>query len=193
MSIPPYSLGYPPDGFYLGQTKLTMRNNLDGTFLTLGTDHINNNGQPNANPAGYHNVVHWTIQGADPTTIIGVTQEYTKTDANAIQQKWLKTTGGNAYQQTTMLDGDFATFAQEPGWSYLPGGLIIQYGSTNGVTNGQDIPYAFTFPNNVFSLVVTRHQANTGSTWGYSTKTTANFTFSTSGGSATVDWVAIGN
>ncbi len=50
MAIPIYTLGYPPDGSSLGQTKTTIRNNLDGTFLTLGGDHVNNNGQPGSIP-----------------------------------------------------------------------------------------------------------------------------------------------
>ena len=44
MSIPTYTQGYPPDGSSLGQTKSVIRNNLDGTFLTLAVDHVDNNG-----------------------------------------------------------------------------------------------------------------------------------------------------
>ena len=52
MSIPAFTPGYPPDGSSLGETKSVIRNNLDGTFLTLGVDHINNNGQPGSESSG---------------------------------------------------------------------------------------------------------------------------------------------
>lgn len=140
MSIPTYRPGFPQDGSSLGSTKTQIRNNLDGTFLTLGVDHINNNGAPGTGTPGYHNVVHWQDQGSlNPSPIAGVTQEYTKTDTNSIQQKWLESTAGNTYQQTRMIDGSFATFAQNivnyngninmiGGWTYIAGGMLLQYG-----------------------------------------------------------------
>jgi hypothetical protein len=62
MAIPTYTPGYPPDGSSLGQTKSTIRNNLDGTFETLAVDHVNNNGVPGSNPAGYHTIIHQVPQ-----------------------------------------------------------------------------------------------------------------------------------
>ena len=58
MGIPAYVPGYPPDGSSLGQTKSTIRNNLDGTFQTIAVDHINNNGDPGSQPPGYHTIIH---------------------------------------------------------------------------------------------------------------------------------------
>jgi hypothetical protein len=62
MPIPAYTPGYPPDGSSLGQTKAVIRNNLDGTFQTLAVDHIDNNGNPGSQPAGYHTVIHQVPQ-----------------------------------------------------------------------------------------------------------------------------------
>ena len=74
MTIPTYVSGYPPDGSSLGSTKTTIRGNLDGTFLTLGVDHVNNNGSPGNNPAGYHTIIHQVTQTTIPSTISGVNQ-----------------------------------------------------------------------------------------------------------------------
>lgn len=140
MSIPPYVLGFPQDGSSLGNTRVQIRNNLDGTFSTLAVDHIDNNGNPSGGTPGYHKVIHFQDQGSStPATVLGVTQEYTNTDTHSIQQKKLKSTGGNVYQETTMLDAFYNRFGDDlsvnrAGWTFLPGGLIMNYGYTSSST-----------------------------------------------------------
>lgn len=214
MGIPHFTQGYPPDGSSLGNTKTVIRGNLDGTFLTLGVDHINNNGSPGSNPAGYHNVVHWTAQGSDPSLVNNITQEYSKTDTNSIQQKWLKSTGGNAYQQTMMLDGVFSLFGKNPGWSYLPGGLILQWGTVSFPAGNAFVSNSIIytgvgnieFPTATFGIVTglivgTRSSSNANS----NTLATDNlvatgfsYSFNSSSGSGSTQfpgffWIAIGN
>ena len=75
MGIPHFSLGYPPDGSNLGNTKTVMRGNLDGTFQTVGIDHVNNNGSPGSNPAGYHTIIHEVTQ-TSVNTVAGVNQVF---------------------------------------------------------------------------------------------------------------------
>ncbi len=195
MSIPTYVEGYPQDGSSLGNTRVQIRKNLDGTFETLSVDHQNQN---ETNP-GYHAVVHWETQGSDPLTVSNITQEYTKTDSNSIQQKWLFSTGGKAYQQTRMIDGDFSTFGTNPGWTYLPGGLILQYGVDTSVNNvpGSTINYPITFPNSVFVVVCTVQTsssatirfslANAPGNGSFTTTQTASPSFTA------LHWYAIGN
>ncbi len=142
MSIPPYVQGFPQDGSSLGNTRVQIRNNLDGTFLTLAVDHEDNNGNPGSGTPGYHKVIHFQDQGTStPATVAGVTQEYTNTDSHTIQQIKLKSTGGNVYQQTTMLDAYISRFGDDlsvnlAGWTYLPGGLIMNYGYTTNAPTG---------------------------------------------------------
>src|SRR5271163_4949800 len=62
MPIATFNRGYPPDGYSLGNTKVVIRNNLDGTFDTLAVDHVNNNGIPGSNPPGYHTLIHQITQ-----------------------------------------------------------------------------------------------------------------------------------
>src|ERR1700690_80686 len=111
--VAPYVRGYPPDGSSLGQTKSTLRNNLDGTFDTVAVDHINNNGQPGSKPAGYHNVVHMVPQGSDPGAVTGYGQLYSKTinDVTTDQALFWETGAGLVAQLTT----NFAPVAEEDG------------------------------------------------------------------------------
>lgn len=166
MPIPTYTPGYPPDGSSLGQTKSTIRNNLDGTFQTLAVDHINNNGQPGTQPAGYHTIIHQvpqvsvaTVSGYNqvfsgvPGTLIvngvttpaipsnGDTQLYSLTGAGALSQL----TGYNAAQN---------------GYMWV-GGLLLQWGrKTLTGSSGERATILFNtanvnFPNNVFNMQAT--------------------------------------
>jgi len=202
MSIPSYVQGFPQDGSSLGNTRVQIRNNLDGTFLTLGVDHINNNGNPNAGTPGYHNVIHFQDQGNSiPATVANVTQAYTGTDSHSIQQVKFMSNAGNVYKQTTMLDAYYAKFGDPlatntAGWTYLPGGLIMNYGYTG---NGASVVVDFTalglpsFSNINYIINVTPLVNHT--TFHTSGPTTSQFTI-LAGGTVTPTnsyyWTAIG-
>lgn len=198
MAIPPFNQGYPPDGSSLGQTKTTIRNNLDGTFLTLGVDHINNNGQPGAKPAGYHNVTHWVPQGADPVTVPGYGQGYSKTVSGDQQLFWKS--GNGVVQQIT---SSVAPVIASPGYIVLPGGLIIQWGSisapipSGGPVAGNQVTFPLTFPNTVFSITLGPVRASTTNevlTINSVGITLAKFNVLTgSNNYSRVYWMAIGN
>lgn len=165
MSIPTYIEGYPQDGSSLGSTKAQIRANLDGTFETLSVDHINNNGQPNSGTPGYHNVIHFQDQGnlyTTPPTVTGVTQMYTNT-SNGAQQLMLDSTAGNPYQQTVMIDAQYANLGtrsdktavnpanSKGSWTYLAGGLVLQYGFSTGLSSsGQTITLPFPFLHDIY-------------------------------------------
>lgn len=156
MPIPTYTPGYPPDGSSLGQTKSTIRNNLDGTFQTLGVDHINNNGAPGSQPAGYHSVIHSVPQASNPSPIAGYGQLYSKTiNSYTNDQALFWETGAGLIQQlTTNLT---PTVSGNRGYSFIPGGFIVQWGSTTAVQSSSSttVDYLIAFPNNVFSLQCT--------------------------------------
>lgn len=173
MSVPPYIQGFPQDGSNLGNTRVQIRKNLDGTFLTLGEDHINNNGVSSTNPSitgtpGYHNVIRFQDQGNRPTTPAAktnVTQMYTNTDiAHSVQQIILESKTGKVYQLTTLLDSFNSTFGDDlstnaAGWTFLPGGLIQNYGYTVRSTLSQVVDFTSlslpTFANKNYIILVT--------------------------------------
>lgn len=200
MPIPTYTPGYPPDGSSLGQTKATIRNNLDGTFETVGVDHINNNGQPGSKPAGYHNVVHMVPQGSDPGAVTGYGQLYSKTinDVTSDQALFWETGAGLIAQLTTNL----TPVAAVSGYTFLPGGLILQWGTVSSTTSG-DVTFAtnnIEFPSNCFVIwtqpFYSTPTPNGSATVGLRTITNASFHWnfiSNSGSWNGFFWIALGN
>ena len=161
MPIPTYTPGYPPDGSSLGQTKATIRNNLDGTFETLAVDHVNNNGQPGSQPAGYHTVVHQVPQ-TSVSTVTGYNQLFSGVPGTLIvngvatpsvpsngDQQLYSLTGSGVLSQLTGYR------ANENGFCWC-GGILFQWGIFAMGTNvhSQAVSYPVAFPNNVFMPAV---------------------------------------
>jgi hypothetical protein len=136
MGIPTYVPGYPPDGSSLGQTKSTIRNNLDGTFETLGVDHVNNNGVPGSQPPGYHTIIHGVPQSS-VSTVANYNQVFagvpgtlivngTTTPAippDGLTHLYSLNSGGGLYQLTGAV-------GNTNGYCWA-GGLLFQWGIRN--------------------------------------------------------------
>jgi len=204
MPIPTYTPGYPPDGSSLGQTKSTIRNNLDGTFQTLGIDHVNNNGSPGTNPAGYHTVIHQVTQ-TSVATIAGVNQVFSGVPGtlvvdgtttsfvpnNSDTQLYALTAGGALAQ----LTGYYPT---GNGYAWA-GGILFQWGTfTMGSDiHSQAVNYPIPFPKNVFMPAVIGSTSNdpaqvAGVNLSAGNKT--SFTaYRTGDGNLNYTYVAIGN
>lgn len=196
MPIPTYTAGYPPDGSSLGQTKAAIRNNLDGTFQTVAVDHVNNNGEPGGNPAGYHTVIHQVTQSGDPATVNGVNQVYSKTVSNdtALFMK----SGLGVVQQ---LSGAFTAAAE--GSVTLPGGIIMKWGEVAATIRSTGmVTFPIQFPNNCFN-VQTSTSADSQSVTGFSgativaiSKPSFTYTYDSDGQTSHFNgfyWFAIGN
>lgn len=213
MSIPVYTPGYPPDGSSLGQTKSTIRNNLDGTFQTLAVDHINNNGSPGSQPAGYHKTIHMVPRSNTPSSIVGIGQLYTRTFnsiANDTALFWR--TGGGITQQLTM---NVAPSGAANGYTFMAGGILIQWGIVSGThgsgnlfNNGDTGTVTFStnnisFPNNCFNVQLCLISKPTSSAssdnslfvdMGIATRLKFDWKFNGNSGSfANFYWMSIGN
>ena len=209
MSIPEYTLGFPPDGSSLGQTKVQIRDNLDGTFETLGIDHINNNGLPGDNPAGYHNLIHMVAQTATPSAITGITQIFAGNPSVLINPNTGKPNGipSGADNQLFLLTGG-NSFCQMTGRSRNQngyvwcGGLLIQWGTATGIVTGSGntlttIDFPEIYPNQIFAVIPSALLSGPpGGVWsvGVSSPSLSGFTAVTRGSSAldAVSWVSIG-
>jgi len=199
MAIPSYTPGYPPDGSSLGQTKATIRNNLDGTFLTLGVDHINNNGAPGSRPAGYHNVIHIVPQGSNPSPISGYGQLFSKSINSVITDEALFwETGSGIIQQLT---SNVAPLPATNGYTFLPGGIILQWGLVNSPSGTGTVNYNIPFPANIFNVQTTlvskaggTSQSNTvAPISGTINQSSFQYNFTGSTSYVAFYWVAIGN
>lgn len=204
MPIPTYTPGYPPDGSSLGQTKSTIRNNLDGTFQTLAVDHINNNGQPGSKPAGYHTIIHEVTQ-TNVTTVAGYNQIFSGVPGtlvvNGVTTKAIPSNGDTQLYSLTGMGGLSQLTGNSSaanGYVWI-GGILMQWGSTTAVqgASATTISFPVAFPTAVFSVqgtVVT----NDNSTIRFSllgNATTSSFTTTQTQSShfTRLYWLAIGN
>lgn len=163
---------------------------------------------------GKHKFVEMPIIGAFPAVPPGLSGNeatiYGQTGNGSSQLFFTNGASGNGYQLTRASDANYANFATSPsGWTFLPGGLIFQYGS---VTAGNDSVQTVTFPRpftssgNVYSIQLTGMSDGAatidpstfrGGVVGGSITTTQfklemSFTVSVPINLATVFWIAIG-
>ncbi len=172
--------------------------NMSVLNANIGRDHQFNN-TPNAIPptddTGYHNLIHMTIQA--PSGVLASTGRlYAKTASARVFPFYMDDTG-----QEYQLAGK-ASVIESPGYTTLPGGLIIQWGvtaassaATTNVTFGLN-----PFPNAVFNVQLTplHATASPGSSAGFwvstAALTTAGFTLvNNTGHTYAFYWVALGN
>jgi hypothetical protein len=139
-----------------------MRNNLDGTFQTLAVDHINNNGQPGSQPAGYHTIIHEVPQ-TNVNTVTGYNQVFSGVPGTLVinggttpavppggdQQLYALTGGGKSAQLTGY------NTAATPGGYCWSGGILFQWGVFAMSTPSLSVTFPIQFPNSVFSVVLT--------------------------------------
>lgn len=155
MPIPTFTQGYPPDGSSLGQTKKPIRDNLDGTFQTLGVDHVNNNGQPGSNPAGYHTIIHQVTQSGPPTPITGVNQVFSMIPPSGIPSntdtQLFTVTGDQTPGEYSQLTGNNANATNGSVWC---AGILIQWGQTTSSSSStKAVSFTQAFPNNCFNAI----------------------------------------
>ena len=170
MAIPTYTPGYPPDGSSLGQTKSTIRNNLDGTFLTLAVDHINNNGQPGTKPAGYHTIIHQVPQ-VSVSTVSSYNQVFSGVPGtlivNGVTTPAIPTNGDTQLYSLTgagvlsQLTGNNTTNnSDQNGYAWV-GGILIQWGRRTLTGSQGELgtilfsTYNIDFPNDIFNIQAT--------------------------------------
>lgn len=183
---------------------LMLTNNVS-TSSILNIDHYSFNN----NSGGLHKQVTLPVESI-PSSASGQAVLY----ANTSEQSQLFATtdnGGNAYQLTKFIDAQFTTFGTNTnyispgttlgGWTFLPGGLLFQYGQivpthTPGTTTVA-FPVPFTSNSTVFSINITAvstssSTANLSSAVASFNKT--SFLANTTGGSSTTlfFWTAIG-
>lgn len=128
--------------------------------------------------------------------------------SNETNLHYIPGTGANDYQLTRCIAGrfaqfsTFATYGTPPagvtwsgGWTFLPGGLLLQYGlvtpSANSVTVTFPVPYSTV----VFSVTATMTFiaiGGTSVTLGTNNQTTTTFDVNMKNGSTRFMWMAIG-
>lgn len=209
MAIPSFTAGQPTDGEKLGVSKVPIRNNLDGLAQTIAVDHValNNSGQ------GKHKFVRMPNQASIPADLIALEGTlYTKLVAGVTQLFYSPDASENEYQLTRTIAASFtsfgqsvpygtppAGFTQSGGWTYLPGGMLAQYGfygkaGATGLSGQVQFPVAFT--TGPYSVQITLYRDSGNQTVTLSSAdpvstTTFNFLTSTAGSDG-ISWFALG-
>lgn len=193
----------PVSGQSLGSTRTQINTN----FSLIASVFANNHEAFNDGDEGKHKFMQMPEQAAAPATAASEGGFYTK-DANGKPQLFYRNEGsGSEYQLTHVRDAGIAEFGTNTtysgtltgGWTFLPGGLIMNYGQSTVTSSGTTITYALQFPsgNPAFSITTSVLRA-TGSGFTSLVRPASSldtgFDYVSGGGSAIlISWMAIGN
>ncbi len=197
----------PNIGNTLGGTRDQIRTNFTLLKTTIDQNHIDMDGSfPGKHIMSQYNTASFPGVGG---LVAGDATVYGKSVSGVSQVFFSPDNSAQEYQLTLAKSSEFTKFATNAppyqaspamsgGWTFLPGGLILQYGLAE-ISNGggnNTIPFPFTFPTSVFSVV------NTGITTSSSINTTLivsvavnQFIVKNTASSSVVSmyWMAIGN
>jgi hypothetical protein len=129
-----FTPGIPQVGQSLGSSRSLVLNNFASLRSTIAVNHGDVNG-PNT---GKHLQVEMPRQNPTaPTNIAneGTLYAFLSPDAGVNTDVFYKVDASvNAYQLTRIIDSapNFALFGTNPGWTFLPGALLLQWGFHNG-------------------------------------------------------------
>ena len=171
-------------------------------FQTIGSNFgVNHVALGAVSNPGKHKFVEMPNQSVIPGSLIsGEGTLYTKAVSTISQAFWTPDNSGNEYQMTRNIAADFASFGgvSNPGWTFLPGGLLLQYGfvATPGNSGTVNLPTAFT--NATYAVTFGFERAAGSSEHAFwvrtGTRGTTSFSYnSDTSGSVNMFWMAIGN
>ncbi len=146
---------------------------------------------------GQHKYLHMKQGALPPGGVTGTGLFYTQASNGATQLYYSNGSTGNEYQLTRVNNANFGTFATNPGWTFLPGGLLMQWGTDTKATGGT-VTFPFAFTSSVYSIQITVNENNNNRhTVFVKTSSMSNFTVASRDSSGndesnTFFWVAIG-
>jgi hypothetical protein len=167
--MPTYQPNIPTGTVQLLQDYLNLQANFQQLDIAYGVNHVpfsDTSGVPPGGISGVHKFVQMPNQ-ATPSIQSAQGAIYTKTLNGQSQLVYTSDTGNNDYQLTRSMDASIAKFATatnydgahatlKGGWTFLPGGILFQYGILPSPTNGAVItfPVAYSSAANVFSITL---------------------------------------
>lgn len=196
-----YNANIPQPNDLLSKSQADIKNNFLSANTSFGVNHTAFDVAVNA---GKHKFVEMPIQ-ALPGTLANEGSLYTNT-AGQSQLFYTADAGARAYQLTRAIDASFATFStstnypaartgQNGGWTFLPGGLLLQYGlySNSSGGGGDFVKYPIPFTSTPFSVTLTmiRNSSNTDALYVH-TVTNTQFGYRDTSSGNPFYWVAIG-
>jgi len=185
----------PNSGQSLGQTRDQMRTNTDLLKQSLAINHVD----LGLADVGKHKFVVMPVQAAAPTTAASEASTYSKTVSARSQIFFIRDNVAGTECALTAGDTSNVNFsAVNNGWTFLPGGLLLQYGQVVSPSSGGTVTFPIAFSALPYSITTGFLRSSSGSAhsfWMSSTTppTATQFVYFTDTTSATLMyWTAIG-
>lgn len=155
--------------------------------------------------AGKHNFVEMPNQVSTPATISGEGTLYTKSATGSQLFYVADNQPTDLYQLTRTIHASYSRFGTNTnysgslngGWTFLPGGMLLQYGLASSITAPGTgvVLFPVTFTTGVFTLSITpiRNSSNVDIVYASATAGLASFSYrNTASGISQFYWMAIG-
>ena len=197
----PYTDNIPQTGQSLGQTQSAVNTNFGIIRTVQKVNHVDYD----AADQGKHNFLQMPNQASAPATAINELGAYAKSSTGS--NLFLRSeNSGSEYKMTAFDDTKFTLFATNTiynavpqnsfgGWTFLPGGLLLQYGHAT-ITGTKIISYPKAFSLAPYSIQLTEQTDGSSEEVilnNSTPPTTTEMTVKNNVGSARlVYWVAIG-
>lgn len=195
-----YNPNIPAAGDFLSDSQSQIQTNFSTANAAFSRNHV---AFPIATDNGKHKFIEMPISATIPAPLPALSSGegtiYAKTVSAASQLFYTPDASGNEYQMTATSSANFASFAAATnGWTFLPGGLILNYGSTTSVTSSSttNVTFPRAFSSAVYSVqatVVTNDNStirfsleNAATLGGFTTTQTSSSHFTR------LYWIAIG-
>lgn len=165
-----------------------IKNNFSAIGTTFDVNHVDFN----ASGAGKHKFAEFPNQGSDPVGAGNEMTLFSKLIAGASQLFYKRNNAVTSFQLTGA-----DPLAAANGSTFLPGGLILKWGTYTLAAGTNSTPVVFAggaFPTNCFSLTITGNITNNKSMPSYSGLTTVGFNGNKTdvGFATTYTYIAIG-
>lgn len=171
-----YNPNIPAASDFLSDSQLDIKNNFSWANTTMGVNHIDFATITNSGKHKFVEMPNYTPTVPDPVPPGLANFEgtlYTESDGSRSQLFYTNDATGKKYQLTTIQGITFAQplFGQftndynpgsgavggnyDGGWTFLPGGLLFQYGQASNVANLSQTKFPVPFPKAVFNIQLT--------------------------------------
>lgn len=181
-----YDSTKPNSGITFSAGRVVVQNNFAGIESYISRDHVSYDA--NSADSGKHKAIRLTEQTA-PTTLVNELGLYAKDTGSEPDLYIRRESSGTEIRLTT---GEVQ--AGTDGYSFLPGGLIIQWGRLNNVSKGGTaLTFPKAFPNNCYNISTNCIDAFYVAIVNTFSKTGANIKQGDGGSSHDVFWIAIGD
>jgi hypothetical protein len=164
-----FTPGQPENGQSLGASKVPIRDNFTAIVADLGVNHV----AINLADQGKHKFLQLPEQGSAPTTAVNEGGFYAKVGTSPAETSlfFRAENSGFEYRMTRPVAASTALFATNTayaadhtgGWTFLPGGLLLQYGARTTPGSSGTITFPITFTTGYYSITIGLSRNNSSS------------------------------